>query len=368
MQIHGDTLSRLAHAQQGGRLGHALLLTGGGGHGAYAVAMRLAQMLLCPDNETDGACDVCRKVADFSHPDFLPVAPLPPKSQRDKAMKDGRDPVSYSLREDPLAPLELGANWGITADQAREVIHWVSLSAWQAAGKVVLLAEADKVTEPTADILLKTLEEPPDGVTLVLVTARPQDLLPTVRSRCQEIRIPPLGDEALLALLADHDVSEEDARAVLGPAKGNLWEALALLAGEAGELRGVSGELLTAALNPKLATGDVMGHVREATARLSTAEVSELVRWILWWIRDTTLMAEGVLPVRPDAEQLVNWVKKVGPERMAIWGDEADAAFEMMTRNVTPASVLAALLIYPRDDRRLPAGPTFPPLRPAVPR
>ena len=276
--------------------------------------------------------------------------------------------MSYSLREDLLSPLEVGANWGITAEQAREVIHWVSLSAWESRGKVVLLAEADKVTEPTADVLLKTLEEPPEGVTILLITSRPQDLLPTVRSRCQEIQIPPLGDDILVRLLVERGTDEDAARAVLGPAKGNLWEAATLLAGDAGELRSVAGELLTAALNPKLGTGDVMGAARGAIARLSTAEISELVRWILWWIRDLALAAEGAVPIRSEAEQAIPWVKKVGPERMASWGEEADVAFEMLSRNVTPSAVLASLLIYPRDERRLGATPAFPPFRPAIPR
>ena len=367
-QEHESILQRLAHARTRGRLGHALLLTGGGGHGAYALAVRVAQMLLCPGHESADECPVCRRVRNFDHPDLSVVAPLPPVSQRAAAMKDGIDPVTQSLKEDPYAPLEVGANWGITADQARDLIRWVSLAPWQAAHKVAVLAEADKVTEPTADILLKTLEEPPENVTMLLVTSRPQDLLSTVRSRCQEVNVPPFGDDDLLRMLAEHGVEPEEASGVLGPANGSLWEALVLLQDEAGRMRTIAGELVLAALNPKLGTSEVIGAVRQAVSGMSTAESSELVRWIVWWIRDLVLANEKVLPLRPDMEQVAPMAAKVGTERMTQWSDEADTAFEMLRRNVTPPAVVTALVIYPRDQRRLGEHSTFPPLHPALPR
>ena len=365
-QEHESILQRLAHTHSRGRLGHALLLTGGGGHGAYALAVGIAQMLLCPDEQGD--VTLSSQVRSFTHPDISVVAPLPPVSQRQKLMKDGLDPATVSLRNDLYAPLEIGANWGITADQARELIRWVSLAPWASGHKVAILAEADKVTEPTADILLKTLEEPPDNVTIILVTARPQDLLPTVRSRCQEVHIPPFSDDELVSLLASRNLSAEDVRGVLAPANGNFWEAMVLLQDTAGKMRTVAGDLIHAALDPKLGTSDVMDRVRQATAGFSTAEMSELVRWFTWWIRDLALVTEKAIPPRPDMEPILPLAGKVGTKRLIRWSEEADTAFEMLGRNVTPPAVVAALVIYPRDERRLGTHPTFPPLHPELPR
>ena len=352
----GDILGRLLRARSRGRLGHSLLLSGGGGHGGYDVALRLTRNLL---ELGDGSGK--SNSALFNHADFLCLSPLPPQSQR-VAREDGLDPVPGALAEDPFAPLDVGANWGITADQARAMIQWASMTPWQAAGKVCLIAEADSVNEATADILLKTLEEPPDDVTIILVTSRPQDLLPTVRSRCHETRIPPLSNAELVEELVRRGADESDGRAVAPLAQGDLWRASALLAGESNRLRTSASEILQAALDPNRKVADVMGETREATSGLSAGEVGELVRWLIWWLRDLILAVEGIQPAHRDMESAAGWAAMVGRRRLTQWVEEADRGYEMLGRNVTPGAVVAALALFPRDQRRMGREPTFPAL------
>ena len=368
MYAHDALLQRLIDAHRKGRLGHALLLTGGGGHGAYAIAVRVAELLICPraDDDTHADdCNVCRRVRAFSHPDMLCVSPLPTASERQRRAGGGQtDPVMQALASDPYAPLEVGANWGITAGQAREVIQWASMTPWEGRRKVALIAEAEKVTEPTADILLKTLEEPPESVTIILVTARPQDLLPTVRSRCHGTRVPPLGSRHMLNLLAERGVATDsaDAEAAVAQAGGDFWRARALLGGEATRLRRGAAELIHAALDPKRTTADVMAAARQRLDGASAGEVSELVRWVVWWLRDMLLAHGGAVPAREDVEHLLPLAKRMGPRRLMRWLEEADRAYEMLGRNVTPPAVVTALLLYPRDERRIGNTSTFPPL------
>jgi DNA polymerase III subunit delta' len=365
---HTAILRRLTNAYKTDRLGHALLLTGGGGHGAYVLAFHLAQVLLGCDGGDVFESPLDSRVAGITHPDMLLVPPLPPQSERSRLVKNGIDPVMRSLQEDLLAPLEIGANWGITADQAREMIRWVSLTPWDAPGKVVILAEADRVTEPTADIMLKTLEEPPANVTLIVVTSRPQDLLPTVISRCQEVHAPPLPDEALARILSERGMDAREVAGVLSMASGDLWNAWTLLQSDAGTVRALAGHLVLTALNPKLGTARVISTVRTETAGFATADMAELVRWIIWCLRDLLLANESAGPIREDMQEALPLAKQLGAERITNWVEQADAAFEMLGRNVTPQAVVIALLIYPRDQRRLGVGPTFPPLVPALPR
>jgi len=371
MEGHEAILRRLLGAHRSGRLGHTLLLAGGGGRGAYDIALRLAQALLCEANRVQPAhareaCAVCRNVAHFNHPDFLCVSPLSPeyKRQQGNDRQPEPEPVVRALMEDCYAALEVGANWGITADQARQLIQWASMTPWEARGKVVLIAEADKVNEASADILLKTLEEPPPDVTLILVSARPQDLLPTVRSRCHQVRVPPLSEGRMLALLAERGFPEDQARAVLPLAGGDLWQARALLGGQANRLRSEAGRLIGVALDPTRGTAEVMVEARRVLEGASTSEVSELVRWVVWWLRDLLLALAEARPAGDEAlRDILPGAAKLGQVRLMAWLREADRAYEMLGRNVTPPAVVTALMVFPRDERRIGAAATFPPLQ-----
>ena len=356
LDARGVVMARLLRARSRGKLGHTLLLSGGGGHGGYDVALRLARSLLGLGEQIGDSFS-----ALFNHADFLCASPLPPQTQR-VAREDGLDPVPGALVEDPFARLDVGANWGITADQARAMIQWAAMTPWQAACKVCLIAEADSVNEATADILLKTLEEPPDDVTIILVTSRPQDLLPTVRSRCHETRIPPMSDAELVEELVQRGADAADAQAVVPLAQGDLWRAGALLEGESNRLRTSAGELLQAALDPKRKVADVMGETREIVTGLNAGEAGELVRWFIWWLRDLILAAEGVQPAHRDMDSAAGWAAKVGRRRLTQWIEEADRGHEMLGRNVTPSAVVAALALFPRDQRRMGSEPTFPAL------
>jgi len=374
-------LTRLLRAQRSGRLGHTLLFVGSGGHGAYEVALHLAQALLCeagcwdddaprtmPDGEAVGVCAACRSVERFSHPDLLLIAPLSPEYRRLAAegRTPGLDPVTAALLDDVYAPLEIGANWSITADQARELIQWAAMTPWLARGKVVIVAEADRAREDAADILLKTLEEPPDAVTFILVTARPQDLLPTVQSRCHHVRIPPLADQDIVELLVLRGVSTDQARAVVPVADGDLWRARSLLGDGANRLRRAAADLISMTLDPKRITAEVLAEVRTVLEGAAPSDVSELVRWVIWWLRDLLLILAGAAPSGEELQPLVRSAEKLGRVRLMAWLEEADRAYDMLRRNVTPSAVAAALIAFPRDERRMQAATTFPPVIPTV--
>ena len=352
---HTEVFARLMRAKQNGRLGHSLLLTGGGGHGAYVFALRLAEQFLGIDVKREWS-------ALFNHPDFLCISPLPPKTEMEKRGKDKPDPVIESLLRDPHEPINVGSNWRITADQGRRLVQWTALSPWQSDEKFVLIAEAEKTKEDAADIMLKTLEEPQPGVTIVLVTMRPQDLLPTVRSRCHETSVPPLDTENIAALLIERGAREETAHSIARLAQGDFWQASALSAGDTNELRRDAAKMIVVALDPKERVADIMGDIKAVTDGMSPTEISEYVRWMIWWLRDLILAVEGLQPPRPEVEPALDWARKVGFERLTEWLVEADRSYEMLGRNVTPEAVVAALTLYPRDQRRLGTEPTFPPL------
>ena len=144
----------LERASHQGRLGHAMLLHGPRMVDLDAVAMALAGTLLKTDREPT------------RHPDCFTLRPA--KRGRQIQVGDRHHPEENSMR------------WLI------QNIHQTSL---QDAGKVAVVYEADRMNDSTANAFLKTLEEPPPGSTILLLTTRPYDLLPTIHSRCLRFRI-----------------------------------------------------------------------------------------------------------------------------------------------------------------------------------
>jgi len=138
---------------------HALIATGVNGIGKLDFCSSLSQLLLCdnPSNEIGcGECNPCKQYLAGSHGDFLSMNILEGKKS-------------------------------IGVDQVREMIHWVNLTKQSRQKKVLLIPQAQLMTNQASNALLKTLEEPPNDVVIILVAEQLKSLMPTIRSRCQLI-------------------------------------------------------------------------------------------------------------------------------------------------------------------------------------
>lgn len=178
---HEWAVEMLREHVRGGRLRHAYLFTGPVGIGRRALALRLAQAVNCTNPPTPGdpchACRACLQIERMQHPDLSIVQTLPDKTQ-------------------------------ILAEQVRELQHSLSLHPYDAYFRVALILRAEEANLTTQNSLLKTLEEPPARVILVLTAENAELLLPTIVSRCEVLRLRPLQPEhvaaGLQALLDNH--------------------------------------------------------------------------------------------------------------------------------------------------------------------
>ncbi|MBV1777041.1 DNA polymerase III subunit delta' [Burkholderiaceae bacterium DAT-1] len=154
---------------QSGRMHHALLITGEAGIGKLAFARHLAQSLLCESKEVQpcGQCDACHWFLAGHHPDFRELTPTP----AEEGEEDGK--------------LKKKAATHITVEQVRDLAQFVNLTAHRGGKRVTLVHPADALNVASANALLKTLEEPPEGAMFILVSSHWQRLLPTIRSRCR---------------------------------------------------------------------------------------------------------------------------------------------------------------------------------------
>ena len=177
----------LAAALMEGRVSHAYLFLGAPGAGMLQAAEALAQCLVCPSGG-DGECDECIRVRHHTHPD-----------------------VRY-LRPEGVS--------GYLVDQIRNLVEDVSLAPVRASHKVYILDRADLLHGRSANALLKTIEEPPQGVVFVLIARSADAVLPTIASRCQLVPfrvVPPDVAQSYVERAAG--VSGADARMALSVAQ-----------------------------------------------------------------------------------------------------------------------------------------------------
>lgn len=181
-------IARLRRAIERGRVPHAYLFAGPPGAPMYDAAIALASALSCQlargegcDPGADARCDACAKIAAGIHPDVVTLA-------REGAAQ--------------IVPIESVRN---------QVIARLGLPPHEGEVRVFIVEEATSMAPPAANALLKTLEEPPARTLFVLCTTAPEQLLPTIRSRCQRVRF---GGGAAVA--ADADPARAERVAALG--------------------------------------------------------------------------------------------------------------------------------------------------------
>jgi len=202
--------------------GHALLVHGAPGVGALAFALVLAQAWLCEDaaaavRRPCGRCGSCRLVQSHVHPDLLVLLPEALRRAHEWPLADERIEGDDSKRKPSRQ---------IRVDEVRSLIGWATRTSARGRGKVAVLHPADVLNAQSANALLKTLEEPPAGTRLVLTSADPALLLPTVRSRCQRLELRAPRAEEGAAWLAAQGVAQP--AVLLAACSGRPLDALAL--------------------------------------------------------------------------------------------------------------------------------------------
>ncbi len=198
------------------RVPGALLFAGEAGVGKMLFAVELAKALNCLAPRGVEACDQCSSCQRI--PRFAPA----PTSKDDLGKH-----ISWSEHRDvALVRVEKAV---ITVTQAREVERETNFRPNEGRARVFIVAEADKLNDQASNALLKTLEEMPPAAHLILLTARPASLLPTIRSRCQVVRFAPLKAAEIETHLVQHKIrAGEEARLTAQLAQGRLGRALAL--------------------------------------------------------------------------------------------------------------------------------------------
>lgn len=176
---------------------HGLLLKGGQGIGKFDLAMAYARSLLCEHPDASGfACDACPSCHWFSqgsHPDFRLL-----QSEAQSQEGDEADDVKPASGKKPSKQ--------ISVDQVRSLADFFGMSAHQGGRRVVVIHPVEAMNSNAANALLKNLEEPPRDLLFILVTHKPQQLLPTILSRCLAFALTPPDAESAVRWLKEQGV------------------------------------------------------------------------------------------------------------------------------------------------------------------
>jgi DNA polymerase-3 subunit delta' len=255
----------------GERLAHAYLFAGPVGVGKRAFARTLGKLLLCEGQAKDfqpcGRCPACLQVDAETHPDFH-VA---------RAPEDAHE-----------FPVEL----------MKEFIGQLALKPARGRYRIAILEDADMLNDESANAFLKTLEEPPPRSLLILVATSVEHQLPTIRSRCQLVRFPPLPAKVLAeALLAEGLVkSREQALRLAEQCEGSLESARQLADAKLQEFRRKLLDALAAPRPDSARLGMELVKCVEEAGKESAGQRQRaqlLIRFVTEFLRSCLLLGEG---------------------------------------------------------------------------
>jgi len=333
---HAETLDGLFRAAKERRLAHALLFTGPEGVGKFLSAEWLACGLLCAAGPARpcGTCGPCKRLKAGTHADLLAIDP---DLEGEEEIKIGR--ITYREK-----------------DPRTNVGDFLSLRPMEGGWRVVLVRDAERMTDEAQNALLKTLEEPGEETLLALVAARPENLLPTTRSRCVVVALGPIDFESTVRILAARGVEPAMARDLARWSRGAPGGALALrdrgaIAMRAGIQRVLAGELdpLAAAAAVGELDGEFPGRTPSARARARARAFLDLLLAVL---ADLARAEAGADPATLAHGDLASAERgRAGAARSAQRLELCLSARQDVEANLAPDAILERALLALEPER-----------------
>lgn len=257
-------------------LPHAIMLEGKYGVGKYTLSQVLAQAVLCEQKagEACGTCRSCIKMSHKNHPDYMLIEP------------DGTQ---------------------IKNAQIESFQEFINIKPYDGLYKVVIIKDADRMNASSQNRILKTLEEPPSHVVVILLTTNSETLLPTVISRCQVVKLNGLPEQVILDFL-NEQTSHEQKEVIAKLADGSIGLALDYLSSEEFQQIQIHSEIVLQSIHdkdrPKLL--EQLSYFSE-----QKDSIKKILDYMILWYRDILLFKQAKakhLLIHSDA---VEFIKKL---------------------------------------------------------
>ena len=266
---HERALRSLQRGLDSDRVSHSFLIAGPAQVGKTTLALDIARAVNCvADERPCSQCGQCGRISSGLHPDVRIVGLAKARSGRLRTL--------------------------ISIEQVRDIQRETSLLPFEGLHRVIIFENAELFSEEAANSLLKTLEEPPDRVLIVLLATDARTMLPTIVSRCRLVQLKPAPSTTIAEFLSDHrGVSPERAREIAGMASGRVgWAVRA--AEDPNILKRVSDmldEVESVVKSPLTERFDYAAGLADRFPGDRRSVYSELELWLSWW-RDVLLIGQ----------------------------------------------------------------------------
>ncbi len=316
-----QTKARLIETVQSGRISHAQLFLGPEGSGSLALAVAYAQYISCENpgpEDSCGECPSCRKYQKLIHPDLHFSYPFFAKHKEDTAqtfIAEWRE----AFLENPYLGLETWRNSldaenkqaNINIAECHQILQKLSLKPFEGEYKVLIMWLPEYL-DKEGNTLLKIIEEPPHKTLFLLVAQNQEQILSTILSRTQLVKVPAFSDQVVETYLLDQGVAPEKAKQIAFLSDGNLQTAQNLLK----DLENDNFQLFTDWMRICFGDkGNAMIDFVETIAKSGRENQKAFLRYGIHFLRECLLILSGAsdLVRLPEAEQVVaiNFAQKV---------------------------------------------------------
>ncbi len=360
------------------RIAHAYLFYGPDGVGKRAAGLAFARLLQCREPKyrdqsvtSCGVCDACRKVGRMVHPDVHLFFPFPgdatPEDIGERIRQFGEDPyvpVDYVRRPSLADPTRVSNKQAIfTVSRInQELRRAMSFKPVEGRFKIAIFTDVDAMRVEAANAFLKLLEEPTPATVFVLITKRPDRVLPTILSRCHRVRFDTLSVAHIeKALMERMQLGEERAAMLARMANGSYTRAIELAENdELMESRQLVLDYFRYAFTKHT---DKLSDIIEHMAILGRERLKGLMHLMLSWIRDLmayrTLGNDELLINIDQMDSIRRFCDNVPDAHLEAMVHLVEQAVELLSRNVQINLVLITLAdklhraMNGEDDRRL---------------
>lgn len=350
---------RLIKSAKDGRIAHAQLFVGPEGSGKLALAIAYAQYISCQDKkESDscGVCSSCHKFQKLIHPDLHFVFPVNETKKADEKDEEGSslkgsDAFINEWREVILSnPYITETGWYnaigldnkqgiINTSEGSEVIKKLGFKSFESEYKFMIMWLPERMNHFAANKLLKLIEEPPSKTIFLMITENPEDIIGTILSRTQIIKVPPIArEEIATALIEKYQLTPSKAQDISRVSNGSFHTAQALaLSSDASPYFDLFRDLMRFCY-----ANNVLGLLKwvETVSRLGREKQKDLINYSLKLIRESFILNLGLDEIAYIAGEEEEFSRKFSPfvngQNIVAIYNELNQTNEHISRNGNP--------------------------------
>lgn len=355
------------------RIAHAYCFSGIEGIGKEGLAIEFAKTVNCNNpivkDDTISACEqcqTCRNFATLTHQNIQLVFSLPAEkttsdSKKENAISRLSDDEVNLIRDEIRQKalnyyhrIEIPNATQIRISSIRDIKRSLTLSSPTSGRRFIIIIRADEMTKESANAFLKTLEEPHQGITIILTTSKKELLLPTILSRCQILECEPLNEDLIAnTLIKLRNIAPEDARLIAQFAQGSYSKALGFLGEDMKSYRELIVDALRKALRPQNFRLELLETIEQIVKMNDKNKYETILVLFILWLRDAYTIQKSKINEYiinyDNIDSLQRFLSKFSNKDLEFAIELVEKAIYQIKRNVQPQLIFINLFLKMRE-------------------